>query len=94
MCNNCWGLIIIYPYFIWLKVLSGLKKTKRINEFTIGCMINQKLNINKAFKEQVHKCMNNIFYPSTQLFIRSTLKKRKQDISKKENKSVSIINVL
>ena len=38
-------------------------------------MINPKLNINKAFREQVHKCMNNTFGPSNQPFIRSTLAK-------------------
>ena len=29
-CNHCWGIIIVYPYFIWLKVLFGLKKQKKV----------------------------------------------------------------
>ena len=56
------GLIIVYPYFIWLKVLFCLKeKKKRINEFSIGYMINPKLNIYKSFSEQVNKCMKTTF---------------------------------
>ena len=33
------------------------------------------MNINKAFKEKVHKCMNNIFITSTQPSIRSIFQK-------------------
>ena len=29
-CNNCWGLIIVFPYYVWLKVLFGLKKQKNL----------------------------------------------------------------
>ena len=36
-------------------------------------MINKKLNINKTFRVKVQKCMNNIFGPSTQSFIKATL---------------------
>ena len=43
-------------------------------------MINPKFNINKAFKEQVHKRMNNTFGPTTQPFIRSTLAKNKTKV--------------
>ena len=38
-------------------------------------MINPRFNINKAFREQVDKCMNNIFGSITQPFIRYTLAK-------------------
>ena len=60
--------------YIWLE------EKKRINEFSIGYMINTKLNINKAFIEQVHECMNNKFGPSTQPFIRSTLANKKSRV--------------
>ena len=40
-------------------------------------MINTKLNINEAFIEQVHRCMNNAFGPSNQHFLRATLAKNK-----------------
>ena len=38
--------------FIWIN-----ETKKRINEFTVGYMINTGLNVNKAFVEQVEKCM-------------------------------------
>ena len=42
--------------FIWIE------ETKEcITEFSIGYMINPILYINRAFREQVHKCMNNTF---------------------------------
>ena len=40
-------------------------------------MINLNLNINKAFREQVYKCMKTTFYEITQYFIRATLSKNK-----------------
>ena len=49
--------------FIWIEETSEL-----INEFDIGYMIYPTLHNNKAFKEQVEKCMNNIFGALTQLF--------------------------
>ena len=39
-------------------------------------MINPTLNINKAFKEQVNKCMNNLFDAITQPNIRTKLEKK------------------
>ena len=39
--------------------------------------INQKLNINKAFREQVDKCMKNSFGAITQPHIKTTLEKEK-----------------
>ena len=57
------------PLFHMAKSFIWLEETKEhINYFSIGYMTNPKLNINKAFREQVHKCMNNIFGPSTQPF--------------------------
>ena len=38
--------------YIWLE-----ETKERINEFSIGCIINPNLNINKSFKEQVTECM-------------------------------------
>ena len=46
---------------------------KFINEFSIGCMINPKFNINKSFKEKVNKCMNTTFGEITQPHITNTL---------------------
>ena len=55
-----------------------LKETKeRINEFSIGYMINPKLNINKAFRKQVNKCMNNTFGAITHAHIKTTLAESK-----------------
>ena len=52
-----------------------------MNKFPIGYTINPKLNINKAFIEQVDKCMNNTFVPITQIFIRETSPKNKTRVS-------------
>ena len=58
------------------KHFFGLTKPKkRINEFTIGYMINPGLNINKAFRDQVEKCMYTTFGEITQPFINATLEK-------------------
>ena len=38
-------------------------------------MINPSLNVNKAFIEQVEKCMHTIFGEITQYFIKATLEK-------------------
>ena len=40
-------------------------------------MINPTLNINKAFKEQVNKCMNNLFDAITQPNIKTRLEKKR-----------------
>ena len=42
--------------FIWLN-----ETKKRINEFLIGYMINPGFNVNKAFRDQVEKCMHTTF---------------------------------
>ena len=52
--------------FIWLE------ETKEcINNVSIGYMINTTLNIDKSFKEQLNKCMRNIFGTIIQPDIRS-----------------------
>ena len=50
---------------------------KRINEFKKGYMINTCFNVNKAFREQVEKCMNTTFGAITQPFIRAAFFKKK-----------------
>ena len=67
--------------YIWLE-----ETKERINVFSIGYIINLTLNINKAFKEQVNKCMKSTFGAMTQPHISKILSKK--------YKSVSIINVL
>ena len=52
--------------YIWLE-----EKKERINEFSIGYMINPNFNINKPFREQVDKSMNTTFGPITQPHIRN-----------------------
>ena len=42
--------------YIWFE-----EKNQCINEFSIGYMMNPNLSINKAFKEQVTKCMKTKF---------------------------------
>ena len=54
--------------FIWLE-----ETKERINEFLIGYMINTTLDINKASREQVNKCMKNKFGAITQPHIKTTL---------------------
>ena len=69
------------------KIYIWLEETKeRINEFSIGYMINQTFNINRSFKEQVTKCMKTTFGAINQPHISKILSK--------EYKSVSIINLL
>ena len=64
-----------------------IKETKEfINEFSIEFIINPTLNIKKAFKEQVTKCMKTVFGAMNQPHISIILSKI--------NKCVSIINVL
>ena len=67
--------------YIWFE-----EKNKRINEFSIGYTINLNLNANKAFKDQVTKCMKNTFGEMTKQHIGKILSKK--------NKSVSIIYFL
>ena len=54
-----------------------MKKQKLIKEFKIRYIINPNSNINRAFREQVEKCMKTTFGAITQPFIRATLLKNK-----------------
>ena len=56
--------------FIWIE-----ETKERINEFSIVYMINPYLNINKAFKEQVTKCMKTTLVTVTQPHISKILSK-------------------
>ena len=58
--------------FIWIN-----KKKQHINELSIGYMINPNLNINKSFRQQLDKYMNNTFGPITLPHIRAKLSKKK-----------------
>ena len=64
------------PLFYMDKRFIWINETKqRIIEFTIGYMINPGLNVNKAFREKVEKCVYTTFDEITQPFIKSTLAK-------------------
>ena len=56
--------------YIWLE-----ETNRRINELSIGYMMNPNLSINKAFKEQVKVCMKNTFSTTTQSHISKILLK-------------------
>ena len=50
--------------YIWLE-----ETNQRINEFSIGYMMNPNLNMNKVFREQVKVCMKTTFSTSTMTHI-------------------------
>ena len=60
------------PILYTAKILLWINKTSdHINESVIGYMINPTLHVDKYFKEQVEKCMNNTFGSLTQPFIKT-----------------------
>ena len=64
------------PLFHMAKCFIWINETKqRIDELTIGYMVNTCLNVNKYFREQVEECMYTIFGEITQTFIKATLAK-------------------
>ena len=66
----------LLPLFHMSKLFIWIEETKEsINEFSLGYMINPRLNINKSFIEQVIKRMNTIFGEITQPYIITTLEK-------------------
>ena len=79
--NHCLPLAHMAKRYIWLE-----ETNQRINEFSIGYMMNPDLSINKAFKEQVKICMKTTFGTMTQQHISKILSKK--------NKSVIISYVL
>ena len=68
------------PLFHMAKRFIWINEKKRINEFTIGYMINPGFNVNKSFREQVEKCMYTTFGEITQPFIKSTLSKNSTSV--------------
>ena len=58
--NHHLPLSHIAKSYIWLE-----EKNQRINEFSIGYIMNPNLPKRKAFREQVKLCLKNIFVPST-----------------------------
>ena len=68
------------PLFHMAKRFIWINEKKRINEFTIGYMINPGFNVNKSFREQVEKCMYTTFGEITQPFIKSTLAKKNTSV--------------
>ena len=56
--------------YIWFE-----ETNERINEFSIGYMMNPNLSINKYYKEQVTKYMKNTFGSITQQYISKILSK-------------------
>ena len=62
------------------KFFICLECTKeRINGFSIGYMFNPGLNITKAFRKKVRKCMNNTFVQSINFLLETHEKKRIQE---------------
>ena len=51
------------------------KTNQRINDFSIGYMMNPNLSMNKAFKQQVKLCMKTKFSTSTMTHISKILMK-------------------
>ena len=60
--------------YIWLE-----EKNQRINELSIGYMMNPNLNRNRAFKYQVKVCLKNTFGTDTNIHIGKTLSKKIQE---------------
>ena len=58
--NNCMPLSHMAKSYICIE-----EKNQRINEFSIGYMMNPNLNMNKVFREQVKICMKTTFSTST-----------------------------
>ena len=51
--NNCRRLLLnMSKSYIWIE-----ETNQRINEFSIGYMMNPNLNTNRAFREQVKVCL-------------------------------------
>ena len=57
-------LLYMAKSYIWLE-----ETNERINQLSIGYMINPNLHKNKSFKEQMKGCLKNTFVPSTNIHI-------------------------
>ena len=69
--NHLLPLLNMAKIYIWIE-----EEKERINEFSIGYIINPIFNINKSFKEQVTKCMTTTFGAITQPRISKILEKQ------------------
>ena len=69
--NNRLPLLHMSNCFIFIEETG-----ERINEFDIGYMINPSLHVNKAFRDQVEKFINNTFGALTQPFVKTILSKK------------------
>ena len=64
------------PLLHMSKICIWLEETnQRINEFSIGYMMNPNFHKKKAFKDQVKGCLKNTFVPSTNIHIGKILLK-------------------
>ena len=63
-------LLHISKSYIWLE-----ETNQRINEFSIGYMMNPTLYSNRAFKDQLKLCLKHTFGPDTNPHISRTLQK-------------------
>ena len=61
--------------FIWINEIK-----QHIDEFTIGYLINTGLNVTKALREQVEKCVYTKFGEITQPFIKATFSKNNTSV--------------
>ena len=69
--TNCrMPLLHMSKIYIWVE-----ETNQRINQFSIGYMMNPTLNRNRAFKDQVKVCLKNTFGPDTNSHIAKTLAK-------------------
>ena len=63
--DNCRMLLLqMSKSYIWIE-----ETNQRINELSIGYIMNPNLNTNKAFRDQVKVCLKNTFGPYTNTHI-------------------------
>ena len=69
--TNCrMPLLHMSKSYIWIE-----EKNQRINEFSIGYIMNPTLNRNRAFKDQVKVCLKHTFGPDNNSHISKSLQK-------------------
>ena len=70
LLGNCCRMPLLHmsKSYIWIE-----ETDQRINDFSIGCMMNPNLNRNRAFRYQVKLCLKNTFGPDTNINIGKTL---------------------
>ena len=73
--TNCrMTLLYMSKSYIWIE-----ETNQRINEFSIGYMMNPTLNRNRSFRDQVKLCLKNTFGQNTNIHIVKTLFKKIQE---------------